>query len=287
MPITGKLDCVIPACIARSIVIRSRADSQPSGERTMEKPMFSQEAIDALRNAQSVAVLTGAGVSAESGVPTFRGAGGLWREYSATSLATPEAFRGDPKLVWEFYNYRREVLAPLLPNAGHYAIASMEERFARFTLITQNIDNLHRVAGTREIVELHGNIWRVRCTNIGCERYTLAWENREAPLDPLPPKCEACENLLRPHVVWFGEMLDPEQLRRAMVAVDDCDYLIVAGTSAVVQPAASMPMLASRGGAFVLEVNLEPTDISPYMSEAVQEPSGVALPRLLEAAFGG
>ena len=149
--------------------------------------MFSQEAIDALRNAQSVAVLTGAGVSAESGVPTFRGAGGLWREYSATSLATPDAFRDDPKLVWEFYNYRREVLAPLLPNAGHYAIASMEERFARFTLITQNIDNLHRVAGTREIVELHGNIWRVRCTNPGCERYTIARENREAPLDPLPP----------------------------------------------------------------------------------------------------
>ena len=249
--------------------------------------MFSQEAIDALRNAQSVAVLTGAGVSAESGVPTFRGAGGLWREYSATSLATPDAFHGDPKLVWEFYNYRREVLAPLLPNAGHYAIASMEERFARFTLITQNIDNLHRVAGTREIVELHGNIWRVRCTNIGCERYTIARENREAPLDPLPPQCEACGHLLRPHVVWFGEMLDPEQLRRAMVAVDDCDYLIVAGTSAVVQLAASMPMVASRGGAFVLEVNLEPTDISPYMSEAVQEPSGVALPRLFEAAFGG
>ena len=249
--------------------------------------MFSQRAIDALEEAESVVVLTGAGVSAESGVPTFRGAGGLWREYSATSLATPEAFRADPKLVWEFYNYRREVLEPLTPNPGHYAIASLEERFARFTLITQNIDNLHRVAGTREIVELHGNIWRVRCTNPGCERYTLAWENRDVPVDPLPPKCEACESLLRPHVVWFGEMLDPEQLRRSLVAVDDCDYLIVAGTSAAVQPAASMPMTASRGGAFVLEVNPEPTDISPYMSEAVQEPSGVALPRLLEAAFGG
>ena len=253
----------------------------------MGKPMFSQRAIDTLKEAESLVVLTGAGVSAESGVPTFRGAGGLWREYSATSLATPEAFRDDPRLVWEFYNYRREALTPLAPNPGHYAIASMEERFARFTLITQNIDNLHRVAGTREIVELHGNIWRVRCTNPGCERATLAWENREVPLDPLPPKCEACENLLRPHVVWFGEMLDSEQLRRAMVAVDDCDYLIVAGTSAVVQPAASMPMTASRGGAFVLEVNPEPTEISPYMSEAVQEPSGVALPRLLEAAFGG
>ena len=136
--------------------------------------MFSQRAIDALKEAESLVVLTGAGVSAESGVPTFRGAGGLWREYSATSLATPEAFRDDPRLVWEFYNYRREVLTPLAPNPGHYAIASMEERFARFTLITQNIDNLHRVAGTREIVELHGNIWRVRCTNLGCERATLS-----------------------------------------------------------------------------------------------------------------
>ena len=179
------------------------------------------------------------------------------------------------------------MLEPLTPNPGHYAIASLEEHFPRFTLITQNIDDLHRVAGTREIVELHGNIWRVRCTNPGCERYTLAWERRDVPVDPCRPGCEACESLLRPHVVWFGEMLDPEQLRRALVAVDDCDYLIVAGTSAAVQPAASMPMTASRGGAFVLEVNPEPTDISPHMSEAVQEPSGVALPRLLEAALGG
>ncbi len=249
--------------------------------------MFSRRAIDALRDAHSVAVLTGAGVSAESGVPTFRGAGGLWRTYSATSLATPEAFHADPRLVWEFYDHRRQTLAPLSPNPGHYALAEMEGRLAQFTLITQNIDDLHGVAGAREIVELHGNIWRVRCTNPGCERYTLAWENREVPLDPLPPRCEACEHPLRPHVVWFGEMLDPEQLRRALVAVDDCDYLIVAGTSAAVQPAASMPMAAARNGAFVLEVNPEATDISPYVSEAVEAPSGVALPRLLESAFGG
>ncbi len=261
--------------------------SLPGIGHTREKKMLSRRAIDALKQSESVVVLTGAGVSAESGVPTFRRTGGLWREYSATSLAKPESFRADPKLVWEFYNYRREVLAPLTPNAGQYAIASLEDHFNRFTLITQNIDNLHRIAGSNEIVELHGNIWRVRCTNPGCERFTLAWENREVPIDPLPPQCDVCDSILRPHVVWFGEMLDPEQLRRALVAVDDCDYLIVAGTSAVVQPAASMPMTASRGGAFVLEVNPEPTEISPYMNEAVQEPSGVALPRLLEAAFGG
>lgn len=249
--------------------------------------MFSPKAIDAFRSAKSLVVLTGAGVSAESGVPTFRGAGGIWRSRSATSLATPEAFRENPRLVWEFYAHRREVLAPLSPNPGHYAVAAMEERFARFTLITQNIDSLHRAAGTREIVELHGNIWRVRCANPGCGRAARPWENRDVPLSPLPPLCEACGGFLRPHVVWFGEMLDPEQLRRAMAAVNDCDCLLVAGTSAVVQPAASMPMAAARGGAFTLEVNPEPTEISPWMSEAVAAPSGAALPRLLEAAFGG
>lgn len=257
------------------------------GARVTGTPMFSRRAIEAFRKAKSVAVLTGAGVSAESGVPTFRGAGGLWRERSAASLATPEAFRENPRLVWEFYAHRRETLAPLAPNPGHYAIASMEERFARFTLITQNIDNLHRVAGTREIVELHGSIWRVRCANPSCGRAARSWENRDVPLDPLPPRCEACGGLLRPDVVWFGETLDPARLRRAMAAVDDCDYLIAAGTSAVVQPAASMPMAAARGGAFTLEVNPEPTEISPRVSEAVEAPSGAALPRLLEAAFGG
>lgn len=249
--------------------------------------MFSSRAIDALRCAESVVVLTGAGVSAESGVPTFRGAGGLWRAHSATSLATPEAFRANPRLVWEFYNHRRETLAPLSPNPGHYAIAALEARCPRFTLLTQNIDNLHRVAGAREIVELHGNSWRVRCTNPGCPRAGRSWENRQVPLDPLPPLCAACGALLRPGVVWFGEALGAEELRRAMVAVDDCDYLIVAGTSALVQPAASMPLAAARGGAFTLEVNLEATEVSPHVSETVEAPSGTALPRLLEAAFAG
>lgn len=249
--------------------------------------MFGQAAITALQSARSVVVLTGAGVSAESGVPTFRGAGGLWRTYQTTSLATPEAFSRDPKLVWEFYNYRREVLKPLEPNPGHYAIATLEERAPNFTLITQNIDNLHRLAGTKNLVELHGNIWRVRCTNPTCQNSKNPQENRKVPMDPLPPSCEECGSLLRPHIVWFGEMLDPEAIRSAIKATQECDFFIVAGTSAVVQPAAGMPVLARQEGAFVLEVNPEQTELSGAMNESIQEKSGTALPNLLEAAFGG
>ncbi len=249
--------------------------------------MFSQDAVAALRRARSVAVLTGAGVSAESGVPTFRGAGGLWRSFRATELATPEAFARDPKLVWEFYDWRRGLLAPLQPNPGHYAIAAIEGRAPRFHLVTQNIDNLHRRAGTKSLTELHGNIWRVRCTNHECEGAGLPEENRQVPLDPLPPRCGRCRGLLRPHVVWFGEMLDPEDVRAAALAVEGCDFMVVAGTSAAVQPAASMPLLARRAGAFVLEVNPERTELSDFLDESVQVPSGEALPRLAEAAFGG
>ncbi|MEE9240279.1 MAG: NAD-dependent deacylase [bacterium] len=249
--------------------------------------MFSQNAITALRSARSVAMLTGAGVSAESGVPTFRGAGGLWRTYQATSLATPEAFARDPKLVWEFYNHRREVLAPLEPNPGHYAIAAIEAKVPEFTLITQNIDNLHRIAGTKSLIELHGNIWRLRCTNAACDHSFNTQENRQVPITPLPPRCGECGSLLRPHIVWFGEMIDPDAIRSAVKAVQGCDFFIVAGTSAVVQPAAGMPLLARQEGAYVLEINPEHTDLSEALNESIQEASGVALPKLFEAAFGG
>ncbi len=249
--------------------------------------MFSQAAITALRSARSVAVLTGAGVSAESGVPTFRGAGGLWRTYQATSLATPEAFARDPKLVWEFYNYRREVLAPLEPNPGHYALAAIETRVPEFTLVTQNIDNLHRIAGSKNLVELHGNIWRLRCSDTACEHSKSAHENREVPISPLPPLCDSCGGLLRPHIVWFGEMLDPDAIRSALKATQACDFFMVVGTSAAVQPAAGMPLLARQEGAYVLEINPERTELSNALNESIQEASGAALPRLFEAAFGG
>lgn len=249
--------------------------------------MFSPDTLTALQAARSVVVLTGAGVSAESGVPTFRGAGGLWRTYQATSLATPEAFAKDPHLVWEFYNYRREVLAPLSPNPGHLALAALEEKVPQFTLVTQNIDNLHRIAGTKRLIELHGNIWQVRCNNPACERFSVPQENRDVPVSPLPPHCGTCGGLLRPHIVWFGEMIDPESIRSALKATRECDFFIVAGTSALVQPAAGMPLLARREGAYVLEINPERTGLSEVMHESLQEASGIALPRLFESAFGG
>ncbi|MEK6712407.1 MAG: NAD-dependent deacylase [Nitrospinota bacterium] len=249
--------------------------------------MFSREAVERLRRARSVAVLTGAGVSAESGVPTFRGAGGLWRSHNPLTLASVQAFARDPKLVWEFYNWRREVLAPLKPNPGHYALAAIEARAPRFTLVTQNVDNLHRAAGSANLIELHGNLWRVRCSNMDCGEAFLPREDRRVPIEPLPPVCGRCGSLLRPHIVWFGEMLDPENLRSAALAAKECDYMIVAGTSGAVQPAASMPLAAMRAGAYVVEVNPEPTELSGLLSECVQAPSGQALPRLAEAAFGG
>ncbi|MCE5243794.1 MAG: NAD-dependent deacylase [Desulfobacteraceae bacterium] len=229
---------------------------------------------DALAEAKSVVVLSGAGISAESGVPTFRGQGGLWRQYRATDLATPEAFARDPKLVWEFYNWRRELLEPLRPNAAHLSLAKLENRLSSFVLITQNIDGLHQMAGSRNVLELHGNIWKVRCT--ACGRLT---EDRRVPL-PLLPTCEDCGALLRPHVVWFGETLDPGILDRAYEEVLRCEVMLVIGTSGTVQPAASMGMLAGRNGALVVEINLEPTPYSDIYSVSIAGKAGEIVPQL-------
>jgi len=227
-----------------------------------------------LAEAERVVVLTGAGISAESGVPTFRGQDGLWRQYRATELATPEAFADDPRLVWEFYNWRREVLAPVHPNPGHLALAAMEKRFPQFTLITQNIDGLHQTAGSGKVVELHGNIWWVRCNGCG----ELA-EDRRVPLPELPT-CGSCGALLRPHVVWFGEMLDPMILDQAHRALETSQVMMVIGTSGVVQPAASMGATAKRRGAFVAEINLEPTPYTGIYDLSILGKSGEVLPLL-------
>jgi NAD-dependent deacetylase len=227
-----------------------------------------------LVEAERVTVLTGAGISAESGVPTFRGADGLWRRYRAVDLATPEAFERDPALVWEFYNWRRELLAPLRPNPAHLALLEMEQRLPRLTLITQNIDGLHQAAGSRDVVELHGNIWWVRCTQ--CRQVS---KDRRVPLPKLPT-CEACGGLLRPHVVWFGETLDANIVEKAYDAVEHCQVMLVIGTSALVQPAASMGLHARRSGAFVAEINLEPTPNSELSDMTVLGKAGVILPRL-------
>lgn len=221
-----------------------------------------------------VAVLTGAGISAESGIPTFRGEDGLWRRYRAEELATPQSFRTNPALVWEWYDWRRGLIADCAPNAAHLTLAEMESYCDDFTLITQNVDGLHRQAGSRQILELHGNIWRVRCTAEG-----LAWENREVPLSRMPPRCE-CGAILRPDVVWFGETLDPNVLKAAHAAAERCDLMLVVGTSAVVQPAASLPSMARRRGAYLVELNVQETPLSPYADEVILGPAASELPAL-------
>ena len=228
-----------------------------------------------LAECQDLAVLTGAGISAESGVPTFRGQDGLWRQYRAVDLATPQAFKRDPQLVWEFYQWRRTLLAPLRPNPAHAALAELERQLPRMTIITQNIDGLHALAGSRNVIELHGNIWHVRCT--GCSRVQ---ENRELNLPSLP-LCPECGALLRPHVVWFGESLDPAVLEKTYAVLQTCQILLVIGTSGLVQPAASMGALAKGQGAFVAEVNLEATPQSGVYDLTVQGKAGDLLPQLL------
>jgi len=231
---------------------------------------------EALKNAERVAVLTGAGVSAESGVPTFRGADGLWKNYRATDLATPEAFARDPELVWEFYNWRREMIGQKTCNPAHRALAQLERLIPDFTLITQNVDGLHLLAGSRHLLEIHGNIWRVRCTR--CGRETLD----RAPDMGKRPTCAACGGLLRPGVVWFGESLDPEILRRAVEAAERCRIMLVVGTSSVVQPAASLAHTAKSGGAVLAEINLERTPNSDIMDIVLTGKAGEILPGLVE-----
>ena len=234
-----------------------------------------EEVQDRLQRAKRAAALTGAGVSAESGVPTFRGPEGLWKNFRPEDLATPEAFARDPKLVWEWYNWRRGRIAPCAPNLAHHALVTLEQRIPDFTLITQNVDGLHRRAGSRNVLHLHGTIWEVRCT--GCGRVE---ENRDPDL-AYPPLCPDCRKLLRPNVVWFGEALDPVILSRAEETLEKCEILLVVGTSAVVQPAASMALWAKRAGAYVVEINLEPTPLSRSVDANFQGKAGEILPKLL------
>lgn len=223
---------------------------------------------------QSLAVLTGAGISAESGVPTFRGEEGLWRNFRPEELATLAAFRRDPALVWEWYKWRRGLIGGCQPNAAHHTLVEMEQAIPRFTLITQNVDGLHRLAGSRRVVELHGNIWQVRCTREG-----TVTEWRDHPLPKIPPRCK-CGALLRPNVVWFGESLPPEALQTAFDAARSCQVMLVIGTSGVVEPAASLPRIAKRSGAWVIEINVETTPISRYTDETILGPAAIKLPRL-------
>lgn len=230
-----------------------------------------------LRAARRVAVLTGAGISAESGIPTFRGQGGLWRQYRPEDLATPEAFDADPKLVWEWYNWRRSLIAKAQPNPGHRALAQLEERVPEFCLITQNVDGLHERAGSRMVVRLHGDIWTLRCTHCG-----LSCKNEDPELGELPPRC-ACGGLQRPGVVWFGENLPAECWQRAEKASRAAEVFLVVGTSAVVMPAAGLAAVAKNAGARVIEVNADDTPLSGWVDASLRGPAGKILPELLAA----
>ena len=228
-----------------------------------------------LRSARAIVALTGAGISAESGVPTFRGAGGLWNNYRAEDLATPEAFHRNPDLVWEWYDSRRQAIAAAEPNPAHRALAALEARAPAFTLVTQNVDGLHDRAGSRNVLKLHGDIWRLRCLDCRHE-----WDDFSAPLAVRPPRC-ACGGLARPGVVWFGEALPRDVWDAAEAAVLAADVLLVAGTSAVVYPAAGLVPLAREAGATVIEVNLEETPVTGIVDYALHGKAGEILPELL------
>jgi NAD-dependent deacetylase len=234
--------------------------------------------------------MTGAGVSAASGVPTFRGAAstprrkdrvvgapdGLWRNFRVETLATPDAFARDPKLVWEWYDWRRRKIAACAPNAAHHVLAEWSRRFSNFTLITQNVDGLHERAGTADTVRLHGSIWEVECWD-RCAASPPRWREETVPFVDLPPRCPHCGGLIRPGVVWFGEPLDSGIVARAMMAAN-CDVFIAVGTSAVVYPAAGFVDLARRAGAFTVEINLEATPASGGIDLSIRGAAESVLP---------
>ena len=242
---------------------------------------FPEELIAVLRGAQRIAILTGAGVSAESGIPTFRDVQiGLWAQYRPEDLATPEAFVRNPKLVWEWYAWRREIVATARPNPGHYALAEMQCHTPRFTLITQNIDGLHQQAGSSDVLELHGNLGRTKCSreNMVIEQWPIT--------DQVPPPCPRCGAPLRPDVVWFGEMLPRDVLEAAAQAATECDVFFSIGTSSLVEPAASLARVALQSGAAVIEVNPTVTPLTSQATFVLTGPAGKMLPGLVEAVWG-
>jgi NAD-dependent deacetylase len=245
---------------------------------------ISDELIQMIRQARQIAVLTGAGISAESGIPTFREAQtGLWERYNPEELATPQVFSANPELVWEWYQWRQDIVNRSEPNPGHFALAQMESNLSEqgtcFTLITQNVDGLHQRAGSHQIIELHGNIHRSKCLDCG----KIAPD--EAAVTAERPRCAHCGGLLRPDVVWFGENLPQEALHAAWQAAENCDVFFSIGTSALVQPAASLPVVALQKGASVVEINPNPTQISILAAFALQGPAGEVLPQLLDRVW--
>jgi NAD-dependent protein deacetylase/lipoamidase len=241
-----------------------------------------EELAARLATAAHVVALTGSGISAESGVPTFRDAhSGLWAEYSPEQLATPEAFARNPKLVWDWYAWRRELVANAEPNAGHHALVTLAERVPRFTLITQNVDGLHQRAGSRDVIEFHGNLARFKCSREGIVVDAPVHRSQDAP-----PRCPQCGAYVRPDVVWFGEMIPPQALERACAAVDTCDVFLSIGTSSQVYPAAGLAEMAQAAGAWLVEVNTQPTPQSRYARYLLSGAAGQVLPALAAAVEG-
>lgn len=241
------------------------------------------KAADLIKAASFVVVLTGAGVSQESGVPTFRGKDGLWDKYDVTTLATLDAFIGDPEYVWKWYDYRRNLLTSVRPNEGHYALTRLEDWCSshgkEFSLVTQNIDDLHRVAGSKRIYEIHGNIWQVKCLNACTNKI---YEMRESPLGKIPPECPDCNGILRPNIVWFGEMLDPFVIHSVEADLLECDLLFTVGTSTTVYPAASFPLTIRSRGHPVIEINVEETEFTPLATLFIKGLSGHSLPGIVD-----
>jgi NAD-dependent deacetylase len=244
-------------------------------------PEISDTLVDRLATADRVVVLTGAGISAESGIPTFRDPGGIWEEFDPQELANVEAFLDNPELVQGWYRHRRELVTEAEPNAGHRALAEMEAHVPSVHVVTQNVDDLHNRAGSTDVTELHGNITHNYCMD--CER-TAAPETVDAAIeDGTPARCPECDGLIRPDVVWFGEMLPPDAIDRASTAAEQADVFLSVGTSAVVFPAARLPLVAGEGGAYVAEVNPDSTGVTEEVDEAIRGEAGTVLPALCEA----
>ncbi|NPA47930.1 MAG: NAD-dependent deacylase [Thermococci archaeon] len=250
-----------------------------------------ERAADLISGSRFCVALTGAGISAESGVPTFRGSNGLWKRYRPEELATPEAFFRDPELVWEFYKWRMEMVLNARPNPAHRALAELERMGILRAVITQNVDDLHREAGSRNVVELHGNIFRVRCTSCPY-REDLKESGRAGEFveETDVPRCPECGSLLRPDVVWFGEALREETIGKAFHLAQEADLMLVVGTSGVVYPAAYLPRVVKEHGGRIIEVNVEESAITPIADVFVQGKAGEVLPVLVnrvEAAKAG
>ncbi len=235
-----------------------------------------EEVAKVITRSRYCIAFTGAGISAESGIPTFRGTGGLWEKYKPEELATPEAFTRNPKLVWEWYKWRLELVFKAKPNPAHKVLARLEELGVIKCVITQNVDGLHREAGSKCVVELHGNIRRARCIKCG---YTITWDK---PPEEIPPRCPQCRSLLRPDVVWFGEPLPENEWRKAVEHASKADVIIVIGTSGVVYPAAMIPYIVKERGGVIIEVNVQDTAITNIADYVLRGKAGEIMVKLYE-----